>query len=569
MRLVGKFILTCCFFATWLATPAAAQNAADSLRALLPSLEGQAKIDTYYRLAAEYRNAQDLDAEVTCYGGWLRYARSQNNVEWEDLARENRSAAYKNNNLENPFYGEDMEFWHKNGLWDSYFHSDNWRLQTICLNGDPDKALAEARKQYDFAKEHNLNIGIGIVSHSMGYAYMQMGQYEDALPHFREAAGRLKKEKPSPLLLEVYYYLSQILAATGRASEIPPMLKEWKAQLEKDYPEEEAAHAAGWQNYYIQAAIAYSYLSQFETAEKYLHQAEKFAGIGGNTPIARYAVLCVWSEYYKLKGDYPNALQTLDSIAALNIGNGASSLIMLQEKAELAGKAGMHELEAQTYKELYHLADSVQKVQMVAQLDELRTVYEVDRHILEKERNRNYFIFAAIACILVLSGWIFHSRQMTRKNRGLYRQIREQDRLAEELGQMRQRYEASAPPVSAGNDNADEQRVQLAARLREYLLTNKRFANPDMDMAELITALGTNRTYLFEAMKAVTNQTPQDYINALRLEEAKRLLDTSDELIESIAVMSGYNTSRTFYRLFRERYNISPAEYRKMAREKP
>ncbi|GHV54201.1 hypothetical protein FACS1894181_18090 [Bacteroidia bacterium] len=159
---------------------------------------------------------------------------------------------------------------------------------------------------------------------------------------------------------------------------------------------------------------------------------------------------------------------------------------------------------------------------------------------------------------------------MRRKNRGLYRQIKEQDRLAEEIEQMRQRY---AVPVetqriaslqNADNKNADEQQLQLAVRLREYLLADKHFAQPDMDTAELINALGTNRTYLFEAMKAVTSQTPQDYINVPRLEEAKRLLDTTDELIENIAAMSGYKTSRTFYRLFRERYNISPAEYRKM-----
>ncbi|MCL2511178.1 MAG: helix-turn-helix transcriptional regulator, partial [Bacteroidales bacterium] len=56
-----------------------------------------------------------------------------------------------------------------------------------------------------------------------------------------------------------------------------------------------------------------------------------------------------------------------------------------------------------------------------------------------------------------------------------------------------------------------------------------------------------------------------EYINDLRLDEAKRLLDNSDLTIESIALDCGFNTSRTFYNQFRERYRMTPAAYRKVA----
>ncbi|GHT15831.1 hypothetical protein FACS189426_23650 [Bacteroidia bacterium] len=561
-----------------LAAPAAAQTqtAVDSLRALFPSLEGQAKHDTYKQQTAAYGNMQDFDKQVACCEEWLRYARSQDDIGKESLIREERRRIYLHHNRWSEYASneEDMDFWREHEYWDKYFYGHTAHLQMMILGGETEKALAEAHKQYDFAKSRNLNLGMGTAAYSIGYISLQLGQSEATLTHSREAVDRLKKEELNPILLEAYYALCQMATATGHTDEAKVRLEEWKAILVKNYPEQEAANTTSWFNYSIDASMLYTYLSQFEQAEKYLRDAEKFALMMGNPPTIQYIVLSAWSEYYKLKGDYPNALKTLDAIAVPIAGNGAALMQLLQEKAEIAGKAGMPELEAQTYKELYHLADSVQKVQMTAQLDELRTVYEVDKHILEKERNRNYFIFAAIACILVLSGWIFHSRQMRRKNRGLYRQIKKQDRLAEEIEQMRQRY---AIPVetdnypslqNADNKNADEQQLQLSARLREYLLADKHFTNHDVDMSELTTALGTNRTYLFEAMKAVAGQTPQDYINALRLEEAKRLLDTTDELIENIAEMSGYKTSRTFYRLFRERYNISPAEYRKMAGEK-
>jgi transcriptional regulator GlxA family with amidase domain len=56
-----------------------------------------------------------------------------------------------------------------------------------------------------------------------------------------------------------------------------------------------------------------------------------------------------------------------------------------------------------------------------------------------------------------------------------------------------------------------------------------------------------------------------EFITYLRLDEAKRLLDNSDLTIENIAYECGFNTSRTFYTQFRERYRITPAAYRRVA----
>jgi AraC-like DNA-binding protein len=220
---------------------------------------------------------------------------------------------------------------------------------------------------------------------------------------------------------------------------------------------------------------------------------------------------------------------------------------------------------------------------MAAQLDELRTVYEVDKHVMETQRNRNYFVLAAIGCLLlsvIVLLVLLNRRKIARKNRGLVRQIKEQDRLAAELEQMRLRYEAPSSPsvqtrliaslqsedesqAESDSENADGRPYRLFASLRDHLLVDRNFAKPDIDRKEIITRLATNRTYLFEAVKTVTGKTLQEYIHSLRLDEAKRMLDTSDDSIEDIAETCGFNTIRTFYRLFRERYDITPAEYRK------
>lgn len=55
----------------------------------------------------------------------------------------------------------------------------------------------------------------------------------------------------------------------------------------------------------------------------------------------------------------------------------------------------------------------------------------------------------------------------------------------------------------------------------------------------------------------------RDYINSLRLNEAHTLLINSDMNMTEIALMSGFETIRTFNRAFKKHYGTSPSEYRK------
>jgi transcriptional regulator GlxA family with amidase domain len=62
--------------------------------------------------------------------------------------------------------------------------------------------------------------------------------------------------------------------------------------------------------------------------------------------------------------------------------------------------------------------------------------------------------------------------------------------------------------------------------------------------------------------REATGLTPLDYVHALRLEEAKQMLETGDLPIEAIANEVGYEDSSFFGRLFRRKVGITPAQYR-------
>ena len=74
------------------------------------------------------------------------------------------------------------------------------------------------------------------------------------------------------------------------------------------------------------------------------------------------------------------------------------------------------------------------------QLDELRTQYEVDKHIAEKQKARLRFMFAAgIGALLfvILIIWIFYSRKIHKKNVALVEQILAQEKDRNEIDKLR------------------------------------------------------------------------------------------------------------------------------------
>jgi transcriptional regulator GlxA family with amidase domain len=64
--------------------------------------------------------------------------------------------------------------------------------------------------------------------------------------------------------------------------------------------------------------------------------------------------------------------------------------------------------------------------------------------------------------------------------------------------------------------------------------------------------------------KQATGLTLMDYVQNLRIEEAKRLLESSDQPVEEICFTAGYEDLSFFRRLFKRRTGVTPARYRRV-----
>jgi transcriptional regulator GlxA family with amidase domain len=95
-----------------------------------------------------------------------------------------------------------------------------------------------------------------------------------------------------------------------------------------------------------------------------------------------------------------------------------------------------------------------------------------------------------------------------------------------------------------------------------WIAENYASASP---VAEMTRASGlAPRT--FKRLQAETGYAPLDYVQSLRIEEAKQMLETTGVPIEAIAEEVGYTEPAAFRRIFKRATGISPLQYRQRFR---
>jgi AraC-like DNA-binding protein/quercetin dioxygenase-like cupin family protein len=109
--------------------------------------------------------------------------------------------------------------------------------------------------------------------------------------------------------------------------------------------------------------------------------------------------------------------------------------------------------------------------------------------------------------------------------------------------------------VSHIQDANDIRSIQI----KEYIVRNY-FEN--ITAESLSTMFGISARYMNDIFKRKFNDTPLQYLQKLRINQAKELLLETDQDIVSICFEVGYETLSTFYRTFRNLVGISPNKFR-------
>jgi len=97
--------------------------------------------------------------------------------------------------------------------------------------------------------------------------------------------------------------------------------------------------------------------------------------------------------------------------------------------------------------------------------------------------------------------------------------------------------------------------------IAEVLTLIHRDCTVDVAVPELASAAGMSESVFYEAFKAVTAQTPKQYIKRLRLQEAHRQLTSGQANVSGAAHAVGYNSLSQFSREFTRLFGANPSAY--------
>ena len=104
----------------------------------------------------------------------------------------------------------------------------------------------------------------------------------------------------------------------------------------------------------------------------------------------------------------------------------------------------------------------------------------------------------------------------------------------------------------------------LLNALQLYLADN--FTNP-LNLDEISRRLHYSKSYLCHHFYAMKGTGIMQYVNGLRIELAKKLLQSDDFSVAEIAFQVGFNDANYFSNCFRKREGVSPTQFRRGMRQ--
>jgi DNA-binding response OmpR family regulator len=118
---------------------------------------------------------------------------------------------------------------------------------------------------------------------------------------------------------------------------------------------------------------------------------------------------------------------------------------------------------------------------------------------------------------------------------------------------------AGSPAATAGDAGHSLDAVVFRAARR--MLMQDLSATPDL--ASLARTVGTNPKRLNDAFRRFTGTTAFEYLREIRMAQARRLLVETRLEIQTIASDLGYGSAANFATAFRERFGMTPSQYRR------
>lgn len=448
------------------------------------------------------------------------------------------------------------------------------RADRLLMWGDYVDAVLSLRGMADYARRHHHLFGQIYADFYFGQCYLSNGQDSVAARHYRQAmAGAIRYGSPG-LVARSGFNLINILQGWRRyddalalSDSLPAYIRQWEVmkgiavnpvlrvqnamyRLKVLISRADLPAATAWRDTMLLYNKMYADPSQQEELQYTLARYERLAG--NNAEAGR--ILRLLADYSRSRGNQARMARYYRSLADV-----------LHAERRYAEAADCYRLYAEA-------ADSAQVATSNAQLNRLSRLYRLDEleqekrvALAEQSRARTLAWSALIVAVLLLALCVLlvvHHRRLQQKNRELVARIRSQEEAEQRVEEAARRAEAEQPSDELSRE------MQLFRRLQELLADEEVLCRPRLGRDELADLLGTNRTYVADAVAACTEQhwSVSQYVAAVRVRRARYLIDNHPELsLGEIGHACGFQSQSSFIRCYRDHYGITPGEYRKFS----
>jgi AraC-like DNA-binding protein len=458
--------------------------------------------------------------------------------------------------------------------------------------------------------------------------YMAENEFEKSMEYINQLMDYVDRTRHPVLLLKMHRVLGSILSMSSKPQEaLPHFLQAYAVSKQRRYSPDILSDE-------LNLSITYLSLMRVDSALIHLTSAKHLSENSVDT-VSVILNHAIWAAYYQLQQQLPECRQSIEKSIALaaeiehfvmlsnaysmlssleiSLGNyaraielGKQALDWIEDENLPIYRATIDSLLYEAYKgtgdyslAMKHFESFYRTLADVRNQTHMEAIQAQREAFLVREKNlliRNQQLQLAmsrrkqrlmVVVIIFMAFLIGLSWLISWLRRNYQQKLFQKEKMMDNLLQAeksRQSYAVATQIDSvalADTENAtadeslevfSEDRKDLYDEMLRVIETQKLYLNPDFNQKLLVTMLGTNRRYLYQAISQHAEDNFAQIINRYRLNEAKRLIEDSIDAGDSafrddLYLAAGFNSPSSCYRAFKYFTGLTPREYHLACRQ--
>lgn len=284
-------------------------------------------------------------------------------------------------------------------------------VQALITEGNISLAIDKANLMYQKAKEMNYLLGIALSLQAIGNTYLNSSTPLAAIESYEEALELSEKiSDADPYTKAILSQLILTKLKYRQMTGIEDYIRKLEILSGRDRNPEDDFHLIYCRAFYN---IQTHHLPE---ALHYLQQAESINQQHRHS----YFLLMIkylYSCYYTESKEYSKALDIFDDMLSHNQNtNSYESLLIVQERAHLLALMGKNEEACLAYESFNTLKDSLDAMNYIRQINELHTLYQIDKNEVDNLNRQKTILFWSWFTILFIAVLIIFLIFLTKRS---------------------------------------------------------------------------------------------------------------------------------------------------------